>query len=182
MRGWKRTNWFDATGQLWINPSPNLRSLNQATLYPGIGLLERTNLSVGRGTDTPFEWVGSPWMDAGKTASYLNARKIPGVRFVPVEFTPGQDYPYHGELCQGVEFIVTDRDVLDAPELGLEVAAALYKLYPNTFQLGSVDKLLMNQPAIDALKAGEDPRAVTRRGAEDLERFKRDRAAALLYK
>ena len=182
MRGWKRSDWYDATGQLWINPSPNLRSLNQATLYPGIGLLERTNLSVGRGTDTPFEWIGSPWMDAPKAVSYLNARRIPGVRFIPVEFTPGGDYPFHGELCHGVEFVVTDRDELDAPELGLEVAAALYKLYPDTFQLGSIDQLLLNQAAIDALKAGEDPRAITKRGAEDLEKFRRDRAAALLYK
>jgi uncharacterized protein YbbC (DUF1343 family) len=181
MHGWRRSDWFDATGQLWINPSPNLRSLRQAILYPGIGLLERTNLSVGRGTDTPFEWVGAPWVDARKTADYLNARDIPGVRFIPVQFTPGQSYPFNGQLCHGVEFFITDRNVLDSPELGLEVAAALYKLYPNTFQLDRVDRLLLNQPAIDALKAGEDPRSVTKHGEKDLQQFKRDRAAALLY-
>src|ERR1035437_2728249 len=195
MHGWRRSDWFDATGQLWINPSPNLRSLRQAILYPGIGLLEGTNLSVGRGTDTPFEWVGAPWMDARKTADYLNARNIPGVRFIPVQFTPGQNYSYHcadveqlscgqfhGQLCHGVEFFITDRNVLDSPELGLEVAAALYKLYPNTFQLNRVDRLLLNQPAIDALKGGEDPRSVTRHGEKDYKQYIRDRAAALLYR
>ena len=182
MREWRRSDWFDATGQLWINPSPNLRSLRQAILYPGIGFLERTNLSVGRGTDTPFEWVGAPWLDARKTAAYLNARDIPGVRFIPVQFTPGQKYPFNGQLCQGVEFFITDRTVLDSPELGLEVAAALYKLFPNTFQIDKVDSLLLNQPAINALKAGEDSRSVTKSGQKDLEQFKRGRTAALLYK
>jgi uncharacterized protein YbbC (DUF1343 family) len=182
MDGWQRSDWFDATGQLWINPSPNLRSLRQAILYPGIGLLERTNLSVGRGTDTPFEWVGAPWLDARKVAGYLNARNIPGVKFIPVQFTPGQNYPFNGQLCHGFEFIITDRDKLDSPELGLEVASALYKLYPDTFQIDRVDRLLLNQPAVDALKGGEDPRSVTSRGEKDLRQFKRERAAALLYK
>ena len=181
MRGWKRTDWFDATGQLWINPSPNLRSLRQATLYPGIGILERTNLSVGRGTDTPFEWVGAPWMDARAAAAYLNARHIPGVRFIPVQFTPGGTYPFHGQLCKGVEFLVTDRYLLDSPELGLEVASALYKLFPQSFQIDKIDQLLLNQGAVQALKAGQDPRKVTQDDRNALEEFKRGRAAALLY-
>ncbi|HEX5283456.1 MAG TPA: DUF1343 domain-containing protein [Bryocella sp.] len=182
MRGWKRADWFDATGQLWINPSPNLRSLTQAILYPGIGILERTNLSVGRGTDTPFEWVGAPWMDGRVAAAYLNARHIPGVRFIPVQFTPGGAYPFHGQLCKGIEFLVTDRDVLDSPELGLEVASALYKLFPETFLIDKIDQLLLNQTAVHALKAGEDPRKVTQDDRNALEAFKRGRAAALLYK
>lgn len=182
MRGWKRSDWFDATGQLWIDPSPNLRSLRQAVLYPGIGILERTNLSVGRGTDTPFEWIGAPWLDGRAAAAYLNARNIPGVRFIPVQFTPGQTYPFHGQLCNGVEFIVTDRDALDSPELGLEVASALYKLFPQTFQIDKIDQLLLNQGAVQALKAGEDPRNVTQSNRNALEEFKKRRAAALLYK
>lgn len=182
MRGWRRSDWFDATGQLWINPSPNLRSLAQAILYPGIGLLERTNLSVGRGTETPFEWIGAPWLDARKTAAYLNARHIPGVRFIPVQFTPGEKYPFNGQLCNGVEFFITDRNLLDSPELGLEVAAALYKLYPNTYQIDRMDQHLLNKAAMDALKAGKDPRGVTWNGERDLEQFKQGRAAALLYK
>ena len=166
MRGWRARDWFDATGQLWINPSPNLRSLAQAILYPGIGLLEQTNLSVGRGTETPFEWIGAPWLDARKTAAYLNARHIPGVRFIPVQFTPGDKYPFNGQLCNGVEFFITDRNILDSPELGLEVAAALYKLYPDTYQIDRMDQHLLNKAAIDALKAGEDPRSVTRKWRE----------------
>jgi uncharacterized protein YbbC (DUF1343 family) len=182
MQGWKRSDWFDQTGQLWINPSPNLRNLTQTILYPGIGFLERTNLSVGRGTETPFEWIGAPWLDGLKVAAYLNARHIPGVSFMPVQFTPGLKYPFNGQLCNGIEFIVTDRDSLDSPELGLEVAAALYKFYPDTYQIDRMDSHLLNKSVIDALKAGEDPRSIARRGEKDLEQFKKARAAALLYK
>lgn len=182
MRGWKRSDWFDETDQLWINPSPNLRNLTQTILYPGIGFLERTNLSVGRGTETPFEWVGAPWLDARKTAAYLNGRHIPGVSFMPVQFTPGGKYPFNGQLCNGIEFVITARNLLDSPELGLEVAAALYKLYPSTFQVDRMDLHLLNQSVIDALKAGVDPRRITMQGTRDLEEFKRGRAAALLYK
>ena len=182
MQGWKRADWFDQTGQLWINPSPNLRNLTQTILYPGIGFLERTNVSVGRGTETPFEWIGAPWMDGLKVAAYLNARHIPGVSFMPVKFTPGLKYPFNGQLCNGIEFIVTNRDTLDSPELGLEVAAALFKLYPDTYQIERMDSHLLNKAVIDALKAGEDPRNVSRTGEKDLEQFKKARAAVLLYK
>src|SRR5438876_5094671 len=88
MENWRRAMWFDATGLVWINPSPNMRSLTEAALYPGVGLLETTNLSVGRGTDTPFEVIGAPWLDGPRLATYLNARRIPGVRFIPLRFTP----------------------------------------------------------------------------------------------
>ena len=104
MRGWKRSDWFDATGQLWINPSPNLRSLRQAILYPGIGILERTNLSVGRGTDTPFEWVGAPWMDARAAANFLNERHIPGVRFIRCNLLPGARIPSTGKSARASSF------------------------------------------------------------------------------
>jgi uncharacterized protein YbbC (DUF1343 family) len=139
-------------------------------------------LNVGRGTETPFEWIGAPWLDARKTAAYLNARHIPGVSFMPVQFTPGGRYPFNGQLCNGIEFVVTDRNLLDSPELGLEVAAALYKLYPDTFQVEKIDAHLLNQSVIDALKAGQDPRSITMHGVKDLEEFKRGRIAALLYK
>lgn len=182
MKGWKRSDWFDATGQPWINPSPNLRSLRATILYPGIGLLERTNLSVGRGTETPFEWIGAPWLDGVKLAAYLNARKIPGVSFIPVQFTPGLNYPFHDQVCSGIEFFITNRDLLDSPELGLEVAAALYSQYPKTFQIDQVDKLLLNTSVIDAIKHGQDPRKVAAQSGPDLTDFKRNRAAALLYK
>jgi len=117
-------DWFDSTGLTWINPSPNLRDLEEATLYPALGLVESTNISVGRGTDTPFEIFGAPWIDARALAQFLNRRSLPGVRFLAVDFAPQKPYPYAGELCHGVRVLVTDRDTLDAPELGLEIAAA----------------------------------------------------------
>lgn len=160
--GWHRSDWWDETGLLWINPSPNLRSLTEAILYPGIGLLEGTNLSVGRGTDTPFEWIGASWIDALKLSDYLNERRIPGVRFIPVRFTvdASSRYPYHGEVCQGVEFHVTDRAALDSPELGIEVAAAVYKLFPKDFQVDRFDRLMLNKSVLEKLKQGADPRTL----------------------
>ena len=108
MRGWRRTTWFDETGITWINPSPNLRSITQATLYPGIGVLEQTNISVGRGTDTPFEQLGAPWVDGVELARVLNTREIEGVRVYPVAFTP-RSSKYSGQWCEGIAILVTDR-------------------------------------------------------------------------
>jgi uncharacterized protein YbbC (DUF1343 family) len=101
MKGWQRGDWYDSTSLLWVNPSPNLRTLNEATMYPGLGMIESSNISVGRGTDTPFAWIGAPWIDATQFAAALNRRMIPGIRFVPVEFTPQAPYPYAGEVCKG---------------------------------------------------------------------------------
>ena len=134
MEGWMRGDWFDSTGVLWINPSPNMRNLTQAILYPGIGLIEAMNISVGRGTDTPFELVGAPWIVSEDLARYLNARETAGVRFVPVSFTPVSSMYAH-EQCGGVNILLTDREALDAPELGIEIASALHKLYPDRFEL-----------------------------------------------
>ncbi len=128
MRGWERGLWFDETGLPWINPSPNMRNLIQATVYPGIGAIEGTNISVGRGTDTPFEQLGAPWIDGVQLADALNARNIAGVRFYPVRFTPVSS-KYAKEECQGVFIVVTDRSALRPVRLGLEVAAMLHKLY-----------------------------------------------------
>ncbi len=126
MEGWMRGDWFDSTGLPWINPSPNMRSLNEATLYPGVGMIEATNISVGRGTDTPFEVVGAPWVDSMTLTRYLNARELSGVRFVPVSFTPNSS-EYAGKACGGINIVITDRNAFDAPELGLEIASALQK-------------------------------------------------------
>src|SRR5262249_25063041 len=128
MQGCLRGDWLDSTGIVWVNTSPNLRSVNEAELYPGVAIVEGTNVSVGRGTDTPFEVMGAPWIDARTFSDYLNARLIPGVRFVPITFTPVSG-PYTNQQCKGVNMIVTDRTVLDAPELGIELAAALKQLY-----------------------------------------------------
>jgi uncharacterized protein YbbC (DUF1343 family)/CubicO group peptidase (beta-lactamase class C family) len=181
MEGWLRGDWFDSTGITWINPSPNLRSLSEATLYPGVGLVEGTNISVGRGTDTPFELLGAPWIKGRELAQYLNARSISGVRFVPVTFTPTSSN-YAGQKCEGVNLVLTDRNTLNSPELGLELAAALHKLYPNDFKLERITDLLLNPSAYDALNAGQDPRRIAQDWREAVERFQQLREKYLLYK
>jgi len=181
MDGWLRGDWYDSTGLPWVNPSPNLRSLSEAALYPGAALIEGTNISVGRGTETPFEWIGAPWVKARELAEYLNARAISGVRFVPVSFTPASSV-YSGELCQGVNIILLDRNTLDAPELGVELAAALHKLYPKDFKMERMGELLVNQAVYDALAAGQDPRAIAEGWREALEKFGNMRAKYLIYK
>jgi uncharacterized protein YbbC (DUF1343 family)/CubicO group peptidase (beta-lactamase class C family) len=181
MQGWLRGDWFDSTGIVWINTSPNLRSVNEAELYTGVALVEGTNVSVGRGTDTPFEVMGAPWIDPRAYSDYMNARLIPGVRFVPVTFTPVSG-PYQNQLCKGVNIIVTDRTVLDAPEMGIELAAALKKLYPDNWKIEHMITALSNQQVFDALAAGEDPRSIAQGWQDDLEKFKEVRQKYLLYK
>lgn len=180
MEGWQRGDWFDSTGMVWVNSSPNMRNLTEAMLYPGIGLIEATNVSVGRGTDTPFEVVGAPWVNAAELARYLNAREIGGVRFVPVRFTPASS-EYAGQACGGVNLVVTDRNALDAPELGAEVASALWKLYPQQYKLDGLDTLTVNKATVDAVKQGEDPRRVADDWRSGLEKFAAVRAKYLLY-
>jgi len=181
MEGWMRGDWYDSTGLAWINPSPNLRSLTEATLYPGVALVEGTNVSVGRGTDTPFELLGAPWINAGELAQYLNAREISGVRFVPVRFTPSAS-TYAGQTCQGVNIIVVERNAFDAPELGIELASALHKLYPEQFHLEQMIELLVNQSVYDGIAKGEDPRRIAEEWREPLEKFQLIRQKYLIYK
>jgi uncharacterized protein YbbC (DUF1343 family)/CubicO group peptidase (beta-lactamase class C family) len=181
MEGWQRGDWFDSTGLAWVNPSPNLRSLNQATLYPGVGMIEGANVSVGRGTDTPFEVVGAPWIKGRELATYLNAREIQSVRFVPITFTPSSSN-FAGERCEGVNLMVLDRNTLESPELGIELASALRKLYPNNFKLERITDLLVNQAVLEAIGAGEDPRRIAADWQERLDGFVRLREKYLLYK
>ncbi|HUN87482.1 MAG TPA: exo-beta-N-acetylmuramidase NamZ domain-containing protein [Terriglobales bacterium] len=180
MEGWQRGDWFDSTGLLWVNPSPNLRSLTEATLYPGVVLVEGTNVSVGRGTDTPFELLGAPWIKAKDLADYLNARMIQGVRFVPVTFTPTADR-YKGLACGGVNIIVTDRNFLDATELGMELASALVKLYTNDYKIGKMVDLLGNEEIANRIKSGEDPRRIQQDIQEQINGFVQVRKKYLLY-
>ena len=180
MEGWQRGDWFDSTGLTWVNPSPNLRGITEAALYPGVGLIEGTNVSVGRGTDTPFELLGAPWMKGRELAAYLNARGIAGVRFVPVTFTPSASN-YAGQKCEGVNLILTDRNALDAPELGIELAAALRKLYPADFKLERITQLLVNQATYDGLLAGEDPQRIAQDWQEGLQKFELVRKKYLIY-
>ena len=180
-RNWRRDFWFDETGIPWINPSPNMRSLIQATLYPGIGAFEATNISVGRGTDTPFEQVGAPWIDGVKLAAALNERRVPGVRFYPVRFTPSAS-KYAKEECQGVFMVVTDRNGLRPVRVGLEIAATLHKLYGQRFELESAERLLGSREGITRIRAGEDPAAIAASWAVAESRWRLLRNKYLLYR
>ncbi len=181
MQGWQRGDWFDSTGLEWINPSPNLRSLEEATTYPALGLIETTNVSVGRGTDTPFQLLGAPWIDGRTLAKYLNHFDRPGVRFVATSFTPLAPYPYAGTLCHGVQVIVTDRNVFDGPETGILIATALEHLYASSFDVKKINTLLANQSVLSALENGDDPGKIASDWDESLHAFEAQRKAALLY-
>ncbi len=179
-QGWKRGQWFDQTGLAWVNPSPNLRSLTQATLYPGVAMVEWSNVSVGRGTNAPFELVGAPWVDGGRLADYLNRRQIPGVRFAAAEFTPTSSQ-YGGTLCHGVRITLVDRDALDSPLLGVELMSALVKLFPADYKLERTSHLVANRRVLEGLAAGRDPRRIAEEWREDLRRFLAVRKKYLLY-
>jgi uncharacterized protein YbbC (DUF1343 family) len=180
MQGWQRGDWYDSTGLLWINPSPNLRTIAQAALYPGVGMIEMTNVSVGRGTDTPFEVVGAPWVDGKVLSAYLNARLIGGVRFTPVKFRPTSS-KYADEICGGIHIEVIDRNVIDAPQMGIELAAALRHLYRDQYKTDKMNTLMLNSKSFDAFKAGSDPLAISQSWVDGLEEFKTVRAKYLLY-
>lgn len=180
MDGWRRSMWFDETNLTWINPSPNMRSLTEATLYPGVGLLETTNVSVGRGTDTPFEIVGAPWIQGDKLADYLNQRGMTGVRFVPLRFTPNASV-FKGEQCGGVNIIVTDRVAFRPLLTGIEMALALRHLYPNDWKIDSYLRLLVNAETLERIKRGESARDIVASWNVGLQEFRRTRAEILLY-
>jgi uncharacterized protein YbbC (DUF1343 family) len=181
MDGWMRGDWYDSTGLTWINPSPNMRSLTEATLYPGVALVEGTNVSVGRGTDTPFELLGAPWIKSKDLAQYLNARNISGVRFVPITFIPSASN-YSGQRCEGVNIFITERNALDSGELGIELASALHKLYPGQYHMERMIELLGNQSVYDAVAAGQDPRRIAQDWQEALDKFNQVRQKYLIYK
>ena len=178
--GWRRADAFDATGLEWVNPSPNMRNLTEAFLYPGIGMLEFTNLSVGRGTDTPFEVLGAPWLDGRPLAEALAARKIPGVAFVPIRFTPAAS-KFKGESCGGVNMAVTNRAALDPVRVGLEIAVALRRLHPEKWEIEKLDLLLLHKATLDAIRGGEGADSVLETAREGLKEFGRRRQLHLLY-
>jgi uncharacterized protein YbbC (DUF1343 family) len=180
-RNWDRGEWFDETGLPWINPSPNMRNLIQATVYPGIGAIETTNISVGRGTDTPFEQLGAPWIDGAALSDALNARRIPGMRFYPVRFTPASS-KYANEPCQGVFLIVTDRAALRPVRLGIEIATQLHRLYGPKFELDAAERLFGSRDGITRIRAGEDPAAIAASWAAAEARWRQLRAQYLLYR
>lgn len=181
LQGWRRDLWFDETGLPWINPSPNMRSLTEATLYPGIGLLETTALSVGRGTGTPFEIVGAPYIDDAKLAAELNRLGLAGVCFVPIRFTPNANL-FKDQICAGANIVVTDRERCNAIEVGLAIAQTMQRLYPAEFGLDKFDRLLVHRSTIEAIRAGRSLAEIRQSWAIDLEEFKKRRAAYLLYR
>ncbi len=180
MRGYRRDAWYDETGLQWVGPSPNIRALDQAILYPGVALVEGANVSVGRGTEHPFEIVGAPWIDSQALASYLKRRGILGVRFEPVDFQPTQDL-FQNRSCHGVRITVLDRQLLDVPELGVELASALHHMYPRTFRLDATVSMIGARSVIRAIEDGEDPRVIVRSWQPALATFRELRAKYLLY-
>jgi len=156
MTGWHRDQWFDSTGLPWINPSPNMRNLNAALLYAGVGMIEfSTNYSVGRGTDSPFEQIGADWIRGTDLSRRLNALNLPGVRFYPVEFTPDSSN-FSGKNIFGVRLVITNRAVFSSTQTGLAIASSLQKLYPGKLSFGLNKNLIGNEGVLRALTAGTD--------------------------
>ena len=179
VEGWRRKQWFDELDLPWLNPSPNMRSMAAATLYPGIGLHEFA-ISVGRGTDRPFELLGAPYIDDLKFAAELQRTPIRGVRCVPIRFTPTYS-TFKDKPCGGVAFTITDRNKLNTVDLGITVASAIARLYPNDFDFAKFNRLLQHAPTIDAIKAGKLLPEIKSVWAADLIRFKQRRQPFLLY-
>ena len=180
MRNWRRRDLFDDTGLPWVNPSPNLHSFRAGILYPGLEILQAGGLSVGRGTNVPFERVGAPWIRSGAFVEEMNRRSVPGVRFVADRFTPDSGL-YKGEMCEGARVMVTDRSSFGSMRLGIEIAAALAKLYPGNFDVTKIIALVGNAETITALQAGDSPATIVASWSEELEVFRRVRAKYLLY-
>jgi len=181
MQNWKRSMWFDETGQTWVNPSPNMRNLTQATLYPGIGLLETTNLSVGRGTDTPFEIIGAPWIDGQKLAAFLNAKGLNGVRFIPMAFTPKSSV-FRGERCNGINIVITNRRSYEPLKTGIEIALALRKIFPESWKPEKYNRLLVNAKTFENILDGKPYEEIKMGWQPDLSSFNVRKIKFFLYK
>lgn len=180
VEGWRRGDFFDRTGLLWINPSPNMRSLGAALIYPGVGLLETTNLSVGRGTDRPFELLGAPWLDGRRLAAELAKSPPAGVRFVPTRFTPSSSV-HAGKECGGVQVLVDDWQKFSPLETGLTLAAALKRAHPADWQTRRFNVLLAHPPTLEALERGDNVSKIRQSWQRGLDEFGEVRKKYLLY-
>jgi len=180
MEGWKRDFYFESTGQIWVNPSPNMRSLLEAILYPGVCLLEATNVSVGRGTDRPFEVVGAPWIDPRKLTQALEAVSLPGVSFVPLYFTP-EASTHQGKRCGGVNLVLTDRKRFHSVRTGLALASTLARLYPREFDTDKVVRLLGNSKVLEDIKSLRPLEQIMERCNLGMDDFLARRSQVLLY-
>jgi uncharacterized protein YbbC (DUF1343 family) len=178
--GWKREMLWDETGLLWVNPSPNMRNLTQALLYPGIGMLETTNLSVGRGTDTPFEIIGAPWIDPLQLAREMNQLELAGVTCIPVRFTPDSSR-YADESCGGINFMITNRDEFEPIRLGIQLATTLRRLYGDSWQGKDAIRLLGNRKMLDAILHRQSAETVIKLSQDGVDRFLARRTHYLLY-
>lgn len=183
LQGWRREQWWDQTGLPWVNPSPNLRSLSAATIYPGTVLFEGTNLSEGRGTERPFEWVGAPWVDDTAWAERLNAAAaLPGVRFRAQRFTPTAS-KHRGQDSRGVLVEVTNREQVRPMELGVALVAAVQALHPRAFQFldATFDGLAGTDRVRLAIARGQPAAEIAAAWGPDLQRFLETRSRYLLY-
>jgi uncharacterized protein YbbC (DUF1343 family)/CubicO group peptidase (beta-lactamase class C family) len=180
MQGYRREMWFDETGIAWVNPSPNLRSLAQAIFYPGVALAEASNVSVGRGTESPFELLGAPWIEAEALVGYLRGRQLPAVEFEPASFRPASSR-FKGEVCHGVRLILKDRDRLDAVRLGIEILCALQRLYPGRFEIDQALGMVGSRAVLQAIKEGLDPGTIAASWQPQLDEFRKRRESYLLY-
>jgi uncharacterized protein YbbC (DUF1343 family) len=181
MKGWRRSMWWDDTGRMWINPSPNMRNTAQALLYLGIGFLEMSNLSVGRGTDQPFETFGAPWVDGRKLAAALNADHMPGLRFVPITFTP-ESSKFAKQPCEGCYIEVTDRTAVEPVPSGQRIAWELKRLFGDAFEIKGVGRLLRNEDTLNQLMNTSDPQMLPASWRQPLDAFKTIRAKYLIYR
>jgi uncharacterized protein YbbC (DUF1343 family)/CubicO group peptidase (beta-lactamase class C family) len=177
---WKRSEYWDQTGLTWTNPSPNMRSLAEAVLYPGVGLLETTNVSVGRGTDTPFEVLGAPWIDGVKLASYLNEQNLGGVTFIPIQFTP-RESKFANELCGGINIAVIDRKEFRSVPVGLAIATALRELFPDDWEMERFNRLLSSDQVFKTIEKGTSLKQLDELSAPGVADFLEHRQEFLLY-
>ncbi len=184
MEHWTRAQYFDETGLPWVNPSPNLRTMTAAVLYPGLGFLDFSGVSVGRGTDTPFELFGAAWMHGAEVAAALNARHIPGVSFAATTTSVTETanrYPFHGQTIEAVRMAVTDRRALNSPEMGVEIVSLLLRMYPAQFQVEKTLRLVGSRSTLDAIERGDDPRSIAEGWDLKLAEYMAARKAFLLY-
>jgi uncharacterized protein YbbC (DUF1343 family) len=180
MQDWHRRDFYDMTGLEWIAPSPALHTLRENFLYPGVEILQAAGVSVGRGTPTPFELIGAPWIDSTMLLTELNRRQVPGVRFAETEFTPASGL-YSGIPCKGISIDLQNRGSFQPIMMGLEIVSALHRLYPAQFHVEKMIELLGSQSTVERLVRGDDPKEIEAGWASDLDKFRTMREKYLLY-
>ena len=180
MQDWHRRDFYDMTSLAWIAPSPALHTLRENFLYPGVEILQAAGVSVGRGTPTPFELIGAPWIDSTMLLTELNLRQVPGVRFAATEFTPASGL-YSGIPCKGISIDLQDRGPFQPMTMGLEIASVLHRLYPAQFHVEKMIELLGSQYTVERLARGDDPKEIEAGWARDLDKFRAMREKYLLY-